>query len=93
MRLGGHEWGSVPHAEAAEQALSGAEDALSGPGDLSGQWRIGAPDGCANYLLPQVCARICESCAQECMSHAADHCQDCAEACKRCASLCRDMLA
>lgn len=51
----------LPHAEAAEQVLSGAEDALSGPGDLGGQWRIGAPDGCANYLLPQVCASICES--------------------------------
>ena len=25
---------------------------------LTGQIRIGAPDGCANYLLPQVCARI-----------------------------------
>jgi DNA-binding transcriptional LysR family regulator len=25
---------------------------------LTGQVRIGAPDGCANYLLPQVCARI-----------------------------------
>ena len=51
----------LPHAEAAEAALSGAEDALSGPGDLSGQLRIGAPDGCANYLLPQVSARICEA--------------------------------
>ena len=25
--------------------------------DLSGQIRIGAPDGCANFVLPQVCAR------------------------------------
>ena len=25
---------------------------------LSGQIRLGAPDGCANYLLPQVCAQI-----------------------------------
>lgn len=25
---------------------------------LTGQIRIGAPDGCANYLLPQVCAAI-----------------------------------
>ena len=51
----------MPHAEAAEIALAGAEEALSGPGDLSGQLRIGAPDGCANYLLPQVAARICEA--------------------------------
>ena len=26
----------------------------------AGQIRIGAPDGCANYLLPQVIARICD---------------------------------
>ncbi len=51
----------MPHAEAAETALAGAEDALSGPGDLGGQLRIGAPDGCANYLLPQVAARLCEA--------------------------------
>ncbi len=51
----------LPHAEAVELALSGARDALSGPGDLTGQLRIGAPDGCANYLLPQVCARMAEA--------------------------------
>ena len=51
----------LPHAEAVELALSGARDALSGPGELTGQIRIGAPDGCANYLLPQVCARLCEA--------------------------------
>jgi DNA-binding transcriptional LysR family regulator len=27
-------------------------------GGPSGQVRIGAPDGCANYVLPQVCAAI-----------------------------------
>jgi len=27
-------------------------------GEISGSIRIGAPDGCANFLLPQVCARI-----------------------------------
>ena len=38
----------------------GAE-ALTGPSDtLSGQIRIGAPDGSANYILPQVCAQIGE---------------------------------
>ncbi|MDT1061573.1 LysR family transcriptional regulator [Paracoccus sp. CPCC 101403] len=50
----------LPHAEAAEAALAGAREALSGPGDLTGQLRIGAPDGCANYLLPQICARLCQ---------------------------------
>lgn len=49
------------HAERAEQAMSGAVEELAGqPGHLSGQIRIGAPDGCANYLLPQVCAKISE---------------------------------
>jgi len=46
----------LPRAEAAEQALSGG---LGQRGDaLSGTIRIGAPDGCANFLLPQVCAQI-----------------------------------
>jgi DNA-binding transcriptional LysR family regulator len=49
----------LAHGEAAEQAMRAGLEALSGPGDtLSGQIRIGAPDGCANYLLPQVCAAI-----------------------------------
>ncbi len=38
--------------------LSEAGQRLMGPGGLSGQIRIGAPDGCANFLLPQVCAAI-----------------------------------
>lgn len=43
------------HSEAVEQAMRGGLDALAGPGErLSGQVRIGAPDGCANYLLPGV---------------------------------------
>ncbi|MCA8880951.1 MAG: LysR family transcriptional regulator [Rhodobacteraceae bacterium] len=51
----------LSHAEAAEQAMRAASEALSGPsGSLSGQIRIGAPDGCANYLLPRVCAQISE---------------------------------
>ena len=48
-------------AETIEAALLRAdEDAGSvlEQGALSGQIRIGAPDGCANFLLPQVCARI-----------------------------------
>lgn len=49
----------VTHAEAAEQAVSLANEAVRGHSDgLSGQIRIGAPDGCANFLLPQVCAAI-----------------------------------
>lgn len=46
-------------AEAAEspllQALEGDVDGEQG---LTGQIRIGAPDGCANYILPQVCAAL-----------------------------------
>jgi DNA-binding transcriptional LysR family regulator len=51
----------VAHAEQAEQALTGAVEELGGAtGQFSGSVRIGAPDGCANYLLPQVCAAICD---------------------------------
>ncbi len=50
----------IPHAEQAEAALIAGSAALSGPEGLTGQIRIGAPDGCANYLLPQVIARICD---------------------------------
>jgi len=47
------------HAEEAEQAMRAAKETLSGPSEtLAGQIRIGAPDGSANYLLPQVCAQI-----------------------------------
>ena len=52
--------GLIPHAERAETAMVGAREALSGPEGLTGQIRIGAPDGCANYLLPQVLAAICD---------------------------------
>lgn len=49
----------LSHGEAAEHAMRAATEALHGQSDrLSGQIRIGAPDGCANYLLPQICARI-----------------------------------
>ncbi|MDO5620166.1 MAG: LysR family transcriptional regulator [Paracoccus sp. (in: a-proteobacteria)] len=51
----------IPHAEAAERAAADAAEALSGQGPLTGQLRIGAPDGCANYLLPQVCAALCDA--------------------------------
>jgi len=43
----------------AEQAMAEAAEELAGPAaGLSGQIRIGAPDGAANFLLPQVCAAI-----------------------------------
>ena len=51
----------IPHAESAERAALWAEESLSGPGGLTGLIRLGAPDGCANYLLPQVLARICDA--------------------------------
>ncbi|WP_415920273.1 LysR family transcriptional regulator [Tateyamaria sp. SN6-1] len=44
-------------AEAAMRAAT--EGIVSDPGEgLMGQVRIGAPDGCANYLLPQICAAL-----------------------------------
>ncbi len=46
-------------ALAAEAAYAAAHDSLHAGGEtLSGQIRIGAPDGSANYLLPQVLAQI-----------------------------------
>ena len=50
----------LAHAERAETAMEGASEALRGPEGLTGLIRIGAPDGCANYLLPQVLAAICD---------------------------------
>lgn len=35
-----------------------ARDLQGREGTLSGQIRIGAPDGCANFVLPKVCADI-----------------------------------
>ncbi|HBQ36287.1 MAG TPA: LysR family transcriptional regulator [Rhodobacteraceae bacterium] len=49
------------HAMRAESAMAQAGEELHGQaGQLSGTVRIGAPDGSANYLLPQVCAEICD---------------------------------
>ncbi len=51
----------LDHAVRTEQAVTGAEDALrGGASGMTGQVRIGAPDGCANYVLPQVLAAICD---------------------------------
>ena len=51
----------LAHAERAEAAIEGASEAVQAPEGLTGQIRLGAPDGCANYLLPQVLARICDA--------------------------------
>ncbi|MBR9842999.1 MAG: LysR family transcriptional regulator [Rhodobacteraceae bacterium] len=49
------------HAVRIEQSLEEATEEMSGSGGgMSGQIRIGAPDGAANYLLPQVCAQIAQ---------------------------------
>lgn len=49
----------LQRAETAERAMRSVVAELPQHSDrLSGQIRIGAPDGSANYLLPQVCAAI-----------------------------------
>ncbi|WP_299414621.1 LysR family transcriptional regulator [uncultured Sulfitobacter sp.] len=49
----------LERATLVEQAMRRVEvgDSTQNKG-LSGQIRLGAPDGCANFLLPQVCAAI-----------------------------------
>lgn len=51
----------MERAEQAEIAMRAATVGAFEPSSLTGQIRIGAPDGCANYLLPQVCARLAEA--------------------------------
>ena len=47
------------HAEAAEQAMSGALSEVRGEAEtLRGTIRLGAPDGCATFLLPHVTRAI-----------------------------------
>ncbi|MEP5759628.1 MAG: LysR family transcriptional regulator [Litoreibacter sp.] len=47
-------------AQSMESAALGLNDVAQGTeAGLTGQIRIGAPDGSANYLLPQVCRDIC----------------------------------
>ena len=49
----------LARTEAAEAAMRLATASLPDQSDsLKGQMRIGAPDGCANYILPQVCAAL-----------------------------------
>ncbi|MFT4714916.1 MAG: DNA-binding transcriptional LysR family regulator, partial [Paracoccaceae bacterium] len=51
----------LAHATQVEQAVVHALNEAQGQSNvLSGSIRIGAPDGSANYLLPQVCAEICD---------------------------------
>ncbi|MCV2872351.1 LysR family transcriptional regulator [Defluviimonas sp. WL0050] len=50
----------LAHAARAEQAVAEAMEEVGSEGSgLTGQVRIGAPDGSANYLLPQIVAGIC----------------------------------
>ena len=52
----------MDHAASAEKAVLGAHDAVAGrAGRLTGTIRIGAPDGCANFLLPRVISAICDA--------------------------------
>ncbi len=47
------------HVGRAEMAMRDADEEMAGQaGGLSGQIRIGAPDGCANFILPKVCAQM-----------------------------------
>ncbi|MEO9827341.1 MAG: LysR family transcriptional regulator [Paracoccaceae bacterium] len=48
------------HAEAAEQTMAGALHEVRGAADegLTGTIRVGAPDGCATFLLPSVTEKI-----------------------------------
>lgn len=52
----------LDRAEAAEVAMRAATEGITASDasdtGLTGQVRIGAPDGCANYVLPQVCAQL-----------------------------------
>ena len=49
----------LERAEAAEQAMRQATAGVAAPSDqMRGQIRLGALDGCANFLLPQICAQI-----------------------------------
>ncbi len=51
----------VEHAQGAERAVIGVlEETRPQANVLSGAVRIGAPDGVANYLLPQITAAICD---------------------------------
>ncbi|MDG1935216.1 MAG: LysR family transcriptional regulator [Paracoccaceae bacterium] len=49
----------MEQAQRIENEMAGLSLDIGGQGTLlKGQIRIGAPDGCANFILPQVCAAI-----------------------------------
>ena len=49
----------MAHAERIEAEVEAGQAGVAGPADrLTGTVRIGAPDGCATHLLPQVCAGL-----------------------------------
>lgn len=49
----------LERAAVVERAMRGvAVGAIAQSDTLTGQIRLGAPDGCANFLLPQICAAI-----------------------------------
>ncbi len=51
----------LEHAGQAEQAFLAASDVSQTEFEgLTGSIRIGAPDGCANFILPAVCGRIAD---------------------------------
>ena len=54
--LGAKVWGEATEAELAISRTVEAGSSIEA--GLSGQIRIGAPDGCANFVLPQVCGEI-----------------------------------
>lgn len=52
----------MERAEVAERAMRLATADVVAPSDaFTGQIRVGAPDGAANFLLPQVCASLAEA--------------------------------
>lgn len=51
----------LAHVNSMHQAVMSAQGEVQESSDqIKGTVRIGAPDGAANYLLPQVCAEICD---------------------------------
>lgn len=50
------------HAEAIESSFFDIESAfLHSSNQLQGKVRIGAPEGCATFLLPSICAQLCDA--------------------------------
>ena len=48
----------LDHAEAAEKAMGGMAGLQNRSEELTGTIRVGAPDGCATFLLPHVISKI-----------------------------------